>query len=51
MATLFEMQRASLRCSAAANVKTELLIADGPYRLVRNPLYFGNLLMVLGMGP
>jgi protein-S-isoprenylcysteine O-methyltransferase Ste14 len=34
----------------AAYVKTESLIADGPYRLVRNPLYFGNMLMVLGMG-
>jgi protein-S-isoprenylcysteine O-methyltransferase Ste14 len=34
----------------AAKVKTESLVADGPYRLVRNPLYFGNMLMVLGMG-
>lgn len=34
----------------AAKVKTESLIADGPYRLVRNPLYFGNVLMTLGMG-
>src|SRR5205814_7876912 len=25
-------------------------VADGPYRHVRNPLYFGNVLMGLGMG-
>jgi protein-S-isoprenylcysteine O-methyltransferase Ste14 len=34
----------------AAEVKTDSLVADGPYRLVRNPLYFANLLMVIGMG-
>jgi protein-S-isoprenylcysteine O-methyltransferase Ste14 len=34
----------------AAEVKTDSLIADGPYRLVRNPLYFANVLMVIGMG-
>ena len=34
----------------AATVKTESLVADGPYRLVRNPLYFGNILMAAGMG-
>ena len=34
----------------AAEVKTESLVADGPYRRVRNPLYFANVLMVLGMG-
>jgi len=29
--------------------RTEKLVADGPYRHVRNPLYFGNVLMTLGM--
>jgi len=28
----------------------ERLVADGPYRFVRNPLYLGNLVMSLGMG-
>lgn len=34
----------------AAELKTESLVADGPYRWVRNPLYFANLLMVIAMG-
>lgn len=34
----------------AADVKTGSLVADGPYRYVRNPLYFGNVLMAIGMG-
>ncbi len=34
----------------AAQVKTESLVADGPYRLVRNPLYFANVMMAIGMG-
>ena len=33
-----------------AEVKTESLVADGPYRRVRNPLYFANVLMTIGMG-
>jgi protein-S-isoprenylcysteine O-methyltransferase Ste14 len=28
----------------------ERLVADGPYRFVRNPLYLGNLLISVGMG-
>lgn len=34
----------------AADVKTESLVADGPYRHVRNPLYFANIFLALGMG-
>ena len=34
----------------ASEVKTESLVADGPYRRTRNPLYFANMLMALGMG-
>jgi protein-S-isoprenylcysteine O-methyltransferase Ste14 len=29
---------------------SERLLADGPYRRTRNPLYFGNLLLSLGLG-
>jgi protein-S-isoprenylcysteine O-methyltransferase Ste14 len=34
----------------ADKVKTEQLVADGPYRRLRNPLYYGNVLMALGLG-
>jgi protein-S-isoprenylcysteine O-methyltransferase Ste14 len=34
----------------ASEVKTESLVADGPYRHMRNPLYFANVLLALGMG-
>jgi protein-S-isoprenylcysteine O-methyltransferase Ste14 len=34
----------------AADVKTESLVADGPYRHVRNPLYLANVLMIIGVG-
>jgi protein-S-isoprenylcysteine O-methyltransferase Ste14 len=34
----------------AAEVKTASLVADGPYRRVRNPLYFANVLLAIGMG-
>ena len=34
----------------ASELKTESLVADGPYRQVRNPLYFANVLMVIAMG-
>jgi protein-S-isoprenylcysteine O-methyltransferase Ste14 len=33
-----------------AHVQTARLVADGPYRHVRNPLYFGNILLALGFG-
>jgi len=29
---------------------TSRLLADGPYRYVRNPLYFGNILLAIGFG-
>ncbi len=29
---------------------TERLVADGPYRLTRNPLYFGNMFLAVGLG-
>jgi protein-S-isoprenylcysteine O-methyltransferase Ste14 len=34
----------------AAAVKTESLVADGPYRHMRNPLYFANIFLALGLG-
>jgi len=34
----------------ATDVKSVSLVADGPYRHVRNPLYFANVLMAIGMG-
>ena len=34
----------------ASGVRTESLVADGPYRRVRNPLYLGNIIMAAGMG-
>jgi protein-S-isoprenylcysteine O-methyltransferase Ste14 len=34
----------------ASEVKTASLVADGPYRYVRNPLYFANILMAIAMG-
>jgi protein-S-isoprenylcysteine O-methyltransferase Ste14 len=34
----------------ASEVKSDSLVADGPYRRVRNPLYFANVLMIIAMG-
>jgi protein-S-isoprenylcysteine O-methyltransferase Ste14 len=33
-----------------SRVHTERLLADGPYRHVRNPLYLGNMLMAVAIG-
>lgn len=32
------------------NLHTEGVVADGPYRHLRNPLYLGNLLLAFGLG-
>ncbi len=32
------------------DLRAEKLVASGPYRHVRNPLYLGNILMAVGMG-
>jgi protein-S-isoprenylcysteine O-methyltransferase Ste14 len=34
----------------ASEVKSAALVADGPYRQMRNPLYFANVLMSIAMG-
>ena len=34
----------------AERVQTSRLVADGPYRYVRNPLYLGNILLAIGFG-
>ena len=34
----------------APTIKTAALVGDGPYRHVRNPLYFANVLLIIGMG-
>ncbi len=33
-----------------SNLRTEGVVADGPYRHLRNPLYLGNFLLAMGMG-
>jgi protein-S-isoprenylcysteine O-methyltransferase Ste14 len=53
VAALLRTWASSYLCAGvvyAAELKTDSLVADGPYRLVRNPLYFANVLMVIGMG-
>jgi protein-S-isoprenylcysteine O-methyltransferase Ste14 len=33
-----------------SELHSERLVADGPYRRVRNPLYLGNILLAVGLG-
>ena len=33
-----------------ANLHSEAVVADGPYRYMRNPLYLGGLLLAVGVG-
>ena len=34
-----------------SRLHSDRLVADGPYRRVRNPLYLGNILLAVGMAP
>ncbi len=59
-AALFALVAAAIRTWATAyldvkvmvagRVQTARLVADGPYRYVRNPLYLGNILLAIGFG-
>lgn len=60
IAALFCVANAVVRTWATAYLNPEVmvdsrlhstrLVADGPYRYVRNPLYFGNVLLAIGFG-
>jgi protein-S-isoprenylcysteine O-methyltransferase Ste14 len=60
IAALFCIANAAVRTWGTAYLNPEVmvdmrlhtsrLVADGPYRYVRNPLYFGNILLAIGFG-
>jgi protein-S-isoprenylcysteine O-methyltransferase Ste14 len=60
IAALFCLAAATVRTWGTAYLNPEVmvdkqlhtsrLVADGPYRYVRNPLYFGNILLAIGFG-
>src|SRR6185437_12094703 len=60
LGALFCVAAAALRTWGTAYLNSEVmvdsrlhtsrLVADGPYRYVRNPLYFGNILLAIGFG-
>jgi protein-S-isoprenylcysteine O-methyltransferase Ste14 len=60
IAALFCIAAAALRTWGTAYLNPEVmvdmrlhttrLVADGPYRYVRNPLYLGNILLAIGFG-
>jgi len=60
VAALFCLANAAVRTWGTAYLNPEVmvdmrlhttrLVADGPYRYLRNPLYFGNILLAIGFG-
>jgi protein-S-isoprenylcysteine O-methyltransferase Ste14 len=60
IAALFCIANAAVRTWGTAYLNPEVmvdmrlhtsrLVADGPYRYLRNPLYFGNILLAIGFG-
>lgn len=51
LGTLLTLMGLAIRSWAAGTLhKAQQLTTTGPYALMRNPLYFGSLLMLLGFG-